>query len=211
MANGDVFEIDGEQFVLLEQPCDLVMRDKVSGSRDHLHAEFFRLGPSDATSHERREWRLPAYSPWAQDEPLYVLFSRTRSLPLRIVDLCSFNTGGAAQIDVAAEAPEVEPLTPGLQRRYKQLRDRAGPLLETVNGVPPELESVRERLLLIDDLAGRVDATILSWPVRRVGRLARPVAAAALAAQTTDANRPAEPHALDRFTPTRARQRSLEP
>jgi hypothetical protein len=193
VANGDVFKINGKAFVLFEPPCDMVMRDTVSSSRDHKHAKLVVLERPG----RQRVWALPRYAPFGLGDELEANFAETLHLPLRILDLCSFNADGGARIDLDASEPEVEPLTPGLVRRYQQLTEMATELLKTVELA--ENPAVKARLLLVDDLQGEAEGRRIKWPVQRLGRLARPVAAAGLAAESTDASRPANLHDLDLF------------
>lgn len=201
VANGDVFRITGQLYVLLEQPCDLVMRDDVSASRHHQHAKLVPLRPATESSdrEEERRWLLPEYDPWSSGARLAAAFSGGTSLPLRLLDLCAFNGDGEARIDTDSEAPAIEPLTPGLQRRFGQLLAFARDLLAVWGSVPETATEARARLLQVDELQGRVDGTVLSWPIERVGRLSNPVAALGLTARTLDENRPVSPHDLSTF------------
>ena len=120
---GDIFCIgpNDKLFMLLAQPCDLVVRD--GGKRNHETSKLQRMvavAELVRDQDEKREsWgRLPFYEE-ATGKPAFVNFGKVHQVPLAVLDLCVLSGDGSAAINVEGRAPPVlvEPWT----ARHKRL------------------------------------------------------------------------------------------
>ena len=125
---GDIFCIgpDDKLFMLLAQPCDLVVREE--GKRNYETSKLQRMvavAELVRDQDEKREsWgRLPFYEE-ATGKAAFVNFGKVHQVPLAVLDLCVLSGDGSAAIDVEAPAPRVlvEPWTV----RHKRLSNVFG-------------------------------------------------------------------------------------
>lgn len=185
---GDIFRIGsgGNHYILLGQPCDLVVRSK--GLRNHEDSE---LGPMVAVAEIARGeekkgtiWgRLPFYEESTGDSA-FANYGRVHQVRLAVLDLCVFRRDGLAAIDVAGDYPDA--LIGTWRKRHRKLRryfDRALKLHRklAVAGLGPKAESLALPGASTTLQIGRTvcDATV-KYEVTRVMRLRQPWSAALL-------------------------------
>lgn len=222
LANGDVFEIDDRNYILMCQPCDLILR-KTGRRKARWSVTLLGLSTSEIQAAEgeeagqtptlaepvaeanRHHHGLPpgfgdtvsgpvmTFSPWYDVDPF-------------VLDLCTFDPDGRARIDTSAP-PRIAALTDGISAR----RD------DIVKGVKARLKMIHDCAELPDDARRRIVRQILAvdpahlisyvpqatgtqrlaYACKRVGRLAAPYADAALTALSAERAREAHEHDLD--------------
>ena len=104
---GDIFQktvenvADRRHFILLAQPCDLMVRTK-TGSRKGV-VERVIMAPVKIDPPSTRQsayFTLPHFHSTI-DKPAYVDFNDTQLVSLNILDLCAFNSSGEARIGLS--------------------------------------------------------------------------------------------------------------
>lgn len=217
LANGDVFRIGGKTYVLVEQPCNLIIRP--DGHRNR-RPETVTLLPVGFELGKRPGEELPPGSPLDQDgESLCAYFRPAHHAPFEVLDLCTFDQQGRAWLDVVQQ-PSVEPLTPGLKARREQLVANAKKRLavwdqarKVVSGRSWSKDIRGSLLGFSSDLpfSGDVDRRVrtrIRYDCRRVARLTEAHANALLTAYLGEQSRTALEHDLGGFNASRAPQAS---
>lgn len=185
---GDIFRIgsDGSDYILLGQPCDLVVRS--GGLRSH---EDRGLGPMVAVAEIARGgekegtiWgKLPFYDEDTGDSA-FANYGRVHRVRLAVLDLCVFRRDGLAVIDVAGDCPHEMIATwrkrhGKLQKHFAEALKLHGTIAKA--GFEPQAES----LALPDasttlKICKSVRDGMVQYGVSRVMRLRQPWAAALL-------------------------------
>ena len=118
---GDIFRIDGKFYMMLAQPCDLVVRK--NGKRNYETNRLRRVAAvaelvrGDDT--KRDNWgRLPFYEE-ETGKSAFVNFGKVHQVPQVVLDLCAVSGDGSAMIELGEDAPEglIEPWS----ARYRKL------------------------------------------------------------------------------------------
>jgi len=146
---GDVFELpSGNQFVLLEQPCELMVRDDgrrgSSEPRDALVAQIKR----DKPVQEEMAVKLPFF--FEDGDHGYVWLNRAHLVSMLALDLTVFSATGESQIDVNDVAPAH--LWPAWSKRYEVVRHEVQEImqvlakLEAANGGAGVDAALRKRI-----------------------------------------------------------------
>lgn len=175
---GDIFEkSNGKRFILLAQPCDLMVRN--NGSRHHavnegVLAEIVK-DPSETCGDMLV--RLLFYE--SPEHKWFVHLRRTYAVALSVLDLCSFQADGTARIEVTAKCSEC--VIPTWQKHYTKLSQYFGKLIskyETLKAQGVSKQEIEKAILRssADGLfKGNVDAAnkTISYDCRRIGRLCR--------------------------------------
>jgi hypothetical protein len=206
---GDIFEkTEGgstKAFLLLGQPCDLMVRSDGKRAPDIADVTLVEIAAADAPKPYSE--LLPYYG---KDTGVkhYVLFRRVHFVDPCVLDLCVFNTDGAAKIDASGACPAG--LMPAWEQRYEVLRKRADGLLRryekfaegklTDKGM---LDTVRSELIKAfpppignsgifkASIALSAGSRTISFNCKRVQRLYRPRALALVLQYAACVSRPA--------------------
>jgi hypothetical protein len=184
LANGDIFEGEnGDRWMLLEQPCDLQLRD-TSNTRDLI--TFVQLIAIEeevrATEHS---WKLPSVAPC----PGHLVFKKRLSVPLDVLEICVFDPDGHCRWPKDGNPKIIHPLTPALDRRKKKINERMKRLVDLLRA--NSNREIRDRYLLrAGDIQGQNTRHYLKWPLRRFSRLSESWSAVALAALAANKSRP---------------------
>ena len=121
---GDIFESpSGRRFVLLAQPCDLMVR--ANGKRSYEDRKQNRTATVAelVVGRERRKvsWgELPFYDE-SSGEPAFADFAKTHQVRLAVLDLCVLREDGNATMDLDSSCPEW--LIESWRMRYSVLRN----------------------------------------------------------------------------------------
>ena len=122
---GDIFRFgsNGKDYILLSQPCDLMVRE--FGYRSYEDEKFGRNCAMVELVHnclqKQESWgELPFYEE-RSGSSAYINFSKVLQVPVAVLDLCTVNHDGSASIDVEADPPEL--LTEQWRKRYPKLRE----------------------------------------------------------------------------------------
>ncbi len=201
VANGDIFEIDNNEpetatasrrFVLLGQPCDIMLRS--DGARRQQEAMLIPLRKHEGVGNERVKMPLLPFkldgAEWKLDIE-NIAFARLAAL-----DLASLRPDGRVRLDVGHARDEN--LLPGLATAYASI---TGPL-DTLLAAPSDPNApLREDLILTTSRTAMVRQVRLgcrkaanarqgdprgplleriTWNLRRIGRVRPPFSAALL-------------------------------
>ena len=115
LKSGDIFEKGNKKYILLAQPCDLMIRSNGKRAFDDYRC-FVNL-----VEITKKESKYPL-DYFGTDEPLFVHFSLAHKVELDILDLCVFHTEGKAVIDLN-ETEKTHNLK-GLPIRYKKIHEK---------------------------------------------------------------------------------------
>ena len=106
---GDIFRIGSKLFVLLAQPCDLVVRK--DGMRNYETNKLRRLAAVAelvvGAETKKESWGQLPFFEETTGRSAFVNFGKAHQVPTAVLDLCAVNRDGSAAIDVEAEAPEL--------------------------------------------------------------------------------------------------------
>ena len=197
LSCGDVFKAEsGERYVLLAQPCDLMVRK--DGERK-AEVGFLTLmsesNDSDAEEDEERK-AIPDYrfydlkDVFGKDQKSIVNFRKMFAANLAVLDLAVLNSDGSVQLQREQPVPSIV-LSRGWNIALKKAKGR---IFWRANKPPKEPSiGIGSRAT---NLAGVVsgDKNQIRYPLRRIGRLQPATATAVLAAWATFQTRAAFDH-----------------
>ncbi len=209
VENGDIFDVDGQEYIVIMQACDLMFRDDGSGVRDQIMlARILPVGWDPEGNARRRGAPLPPGLSAAVDPATarseatgaYVVdFPAVRHLSLELLDLCSFDPRGRARMDIREKEAPIPPLVPGQHERFDDLAAKA---LRSARS--KRVGGTRIYLNTDGDLSvsprWASNASILNFRLRRIARLGELHATELLNAFAQDASRPADLPPLDGFS-----------
>ena len=202
---GDIFQAtgNGHQYVLLAQPCDLMVRPNGKRSYDRRCGRTGTLVQIVVDVEKKRNsWgELPFYDV-GTGKRAFVDFARVHQALLAVLDLCVLQSNGFAMIEVDASCPEL--LIHPWKKRHKRLGKIFRTALERYNELGQK--SVRRDLMLL--ALPRLSATLgiqakaeddaVEYGLKRVGRLMQPWSGALLTALTQHHARAEFEHAFDK-------------
>lgn len=162
---GDVFSLDEEAYVLMVQPCDMVVRKGGIRGRDPWAVPLVAIvrteggmpnGPSDAFYHLE-------YYESSPGKEAYIDFRKMAFLPLAVLDLVSFRLDGNATIDPSATPPtaafaSMQKLFRTLAKTFKVVRAdvaAAEKLMATEERVAAEERAAAEKLAAANPARGQ--------------------------------------------------------
>ena len=200
---GDIFERDsnGKRYILLEQPCDLMVRSDGKRSYDK---KLGRTGTLVELAYkqvaEKGSWgELPFYDEGTGNSA-YANFGRAHQVRLAVLDLCAICTDGSATIQVEATSPEL--LIVPWKARHTQLKR----VFKAALGQWKQLNAKQLKNELKSLALPRFSTTLrvapvllgenVQYGVKRVMRLRQPWSGALLTSFTQYQARAAFEHAL---------------
>ena len=185
---GDIFRVDAEDkdYILLAQPCDLVVRSKGVRNRDNG-----RLGRTAAVVEIARGddrqgaiWgNLPFYEEETGDSG-YANYGSSHQVLLAVLDLCVLQADGRAAVDVEEECPDL--LIEGWEKRARKLQNHFRKALDqqrdlAVAGLCSEVASLALPDASTTLKVGKEGAGgTVTYGIRRVMRLRQPWSGALL-------------------------------
>ncbi len=206
---GDIFETESnkKRYILLAQPCDLMVRSNGRRSYDAKlgrTAALVELVNKKAGESMSRE-ELPFYDN-ETGKSAFAHFAKAHQVRLAILDLCAIRADGSAMIQINAAGPEL--LIPPWTARYKRLKrvfktalgrwERLGDSQVANNQVADELKSLA---LPRFSTTVRVDPTVqgetVQYGLKRVMRLRQPRSGALLTSFAQYQARAAFEHVFD--------------
>jgi hypothetical protein len=208
IENGDIFEVEGKgkgKYILLSQPCDLVVRSSgpTKGSRTNKVAYLLEIVSFDKELlseklEKTRDRKSLAFNYW-QNRGMLDYFEQSEQLisvvnlfgaqvvNLDVLDLIMFNKEGVATIDTAAAIPEA--LHIGLTERFSKLKKGFESTLIKMNQHREVLKAVKKHwqeplvksllpCLSVNDKLGKQDqsGTTFSFGIKRIKSLRDPYA-----------------------------------
>ncbi len=190
---GDIFEktVGGKKFILLAQPCDLMVRD---GKRKHtvfesLLAEIVKS--PDPPIDQQRYYKL-SYFGKEKGEEHYVDFNNMCTVKLCHLDLCVFQPDGSAMFSMGQECPKG--VIPSWEKYFKNLKKDFEKIIKhykVLEGLLKDAPKVKRKQfismavpkstnekqsLLKGNIRFEKGKATLSYNFRRVGRLCQPQA-----------------------------------
>jgi hypothetical protein len=192
---GDVFACDNRgggstEFVLLSQPCDLMVRTRNGKRRvdQALVAQISHTAPEKLDGESLASFRLPYYLEGGKDA--WVKFAKHYTVPLWTLDLCVLNDSGRAICHVNAALPAA--LSGAWVKRAGLVRSDVERFVKRVVPAPgqesgkkkreaaePAMIPLLDRLLAHPFVVAKAQLTPLALEVgcQRVQRVLRPYAA----------------------------------
>lgn len=206
---GDIFERVGanstKKYILLAQPCDLMVRGDGKRSPELRRVPLAEL-VEVAGDHPKYAEEMP-YFDASPTKKWYVKLKNVHLVCTRILDLCVFNADGVARMVLNRNAPGG--IRPAWKARHDILSRQCGrvfkkaDLLASVNNEPPAVSQLKQKILkelggvLFDDdlFKGGVTkpngVSTLMYDCKRVGRASRARAIGLLMSYTATLGRAA--------------------
>ncbi len=194
---GDIFRKNngGKEFLLLSQPCDLMVRS--DGKRHQAVSEALvaeirnpPVGENGYPSNPDAYYKLRYYDS-ATGEARFVNFRSVQTVQLWILDLCVYQDDGASIYKMGEDIPAN--IVPAWRVHHRKIHDAAE---EAINEYQKVAEDLRDKSVDSDKVAlvlkhiipqssnGNVfkgtinpEAALLDFQFKRVGRLCQPYAA----------------------------------
>ena len=132
---GDVFQKSNgaRQFILLAQPCDLMVRN--NGKRSHLKlATLVPIKKTPPTKEEVAGFELPFFDTKSHDS-MWVHFNECHFISVCILDMCVYDQDGEAQMVIGDSVPiglvaawckRYQVLQDGLAKSFRRFKDALG-------------------------------------------------------------------------------------
>jgi len=203
---GDIFEVgDGRYYILLAQPCDLMIRSKPMGKRSIDTATLVRIQTyAKAKDHpgEVSSFRLSYF----EDQPgreAFVKFRDSFQMSLNVLDLAVFNDDGQCRIPLSdADANEFPTLHKPWRRRFEVLQRYYQATHQKFQKIPYlrasnyQKRALKHLLLCSDkDIDLSYDANgSFEFGIRRVGRYRVPLSTQLLSAYFSFLSRNPQEH-----------------
>lgn len=200
---GDIFEheANGHRYILLAQPCDLMVRSNGKRSYDAKYRRTGTLVELVITQRAKDGWgELPYYNE-ETGEAAFANFAKAHQAQLSIVDLCATQGDGVARIDVDTAGPEL--LIASWKERYEGLRKYFRAAIQRYEELRARQVSDELKLLALPQLSATavpkamVNNSTLEYEFKRVLRLRQPWSGALLTAFTQYQARAAFEHPFD--------------
>jgi hypothetical protein len=190
VALGDLFEgtDNGEIYVVVAQPCDLMVRKGGRREPELSHLALAKL-EAEGADDERNKLRFDKFElPYFQRERSggrYVHLGRTKSVRALVLDSCVYNADGQARLELGVETPAL--MLPPWRERREHLDRGAGTILDSIGKLGANAGQVEERAVagyfkgdpFAVNLLGPQERGI-AWACRRIGRVCDPYARALL-------------------------------
>jgi len=209
---GDIFETLNQSYILLSQPCDLMVRKKGKRKREDLLAPLIpitRMTREEKTRQYPTYWRthgeINYYYPDSDD--IGVLeFGKAVFVPLRLIDLCVLDNEGRSFLDRGAGKSIPEHLTIGWNKYLSRLVDGFYELATRLDEIlehHQHLEdNVRQKFFSIWTVSELANMSLFREPiysngvfdfgVKRIARLRQPQAMKLLSVYTAYLSRDAD-------------------
>lgn len=191
IKSGDIFEFNNKQYILLAQPCDLMIRK--NGERAYTkYRRFVNLLEISKQDKPNTSPGLKLLKYHKEDEKYYYInFTRALKIELNLLDLCTYNIEGILKIDLK-EISIVHRLN-SMVSRYNKLHTYFNNLftlikeLHNKSTLDPKQKQVLERKILVADysdfllnLSVDVENKIIDFGLKRAMRVNKDIAHDAL-------------------------------
>ena len=206
---GDIFETSsGRRYILLTQPCDLMVRKNGKRNYDERYGRtgsLVELKVEQAASGTKKSHHEVPFYNRDTGAPAYADFAKVHQVRLAVLDLCVFQEDGVAKIQIDGGFPKqlIEPW----KERYQRLRK----LFETAIGNYRELgrkqvtEELSQLTLPLPSATIRFAVTVsdntVGYGLKRVIRLRQPWSGVLLSAFSQYQARAAFEHPFDHLLP----------
>ncbi|MHC4616921.1 MAG: hypothetical protein ACYTEQ_04115 [Planctomycetota bacterium] len=201
---GDIFQIGKSKYILLAQPCDLMVRDS-SGGR----VEVVSLVKITENAPENPSSGVSFTLDWFSEsgKKAYVKFRSRCHVAVIVLDLAVFNHDGSCRLDFAGTVPPIlhspwKQRFLKVKRHFQKHRKRINTLLDSITkaSIPGPARKLLEeslvRQMTLSDLKISLDYEqikhdILAFGIRRIGRYRQPDAMRLLSSYFAFLNRSA--------------------
>lgn len=145
ISYGDIFEIKGEQYILISQPCDISIRENGQRKNNNVVKSGLLVKISDSKPDYMDYEELNYYN---LEKKYFVHFKETIFVELDILDLCSINEDGNAcvSLDILKEKKVKE------QNYFKGHRERLNKVIEKINILYEQKKAMVYRFNLLEKL-----------------------------------------------------------
>lgn len=186
---GDIFEKtsgSGRQFILIGQPCDLMIRSDGKRSNEPEFVMMAEIVNKNRVTPTAYDWEIPNFGA-NPEETFIVRLKKIEYIQPCVLDLCSFSGNGESKIviddsEISGLRPSMSNLRNRLVKKYRTILSKHL-IVAPVNGETTEVSKVKKtiRKSLIPDVlkAGPFKATlskegetgVISFDCKRVMRL----------------------------------------
>ena len=187
---GDIFRVEAEEedkeYILLAQPCDLVVRSKGLRNREEGHlgrtATVVEIARGDKK--QGANWGELRFYEEETGDSAYANYGSAHQVLLAVLDLCVLQTDGGAAVDVEAECQDL--LVKGWEKRARKLQNYFRKALDLQREMATvELDNEAASLALPDAsgtlMVEKAGADgVVTYGIRRVMRLRQPWSGALL-------------------------------
>ncbi len=208
---GDIFELSDRKFILIAQPCDLMVRGK-GGGKGHRQADIVTLvtitkeppkNPESGTS-----FTLHYFD--TSGEKAYVKFRSAYHISADVLDLAVFNSNGDCRLNLSDTVSDTLHLSwreryKIIKKKFKNYQEQSKTLLDNFGRANLRRES---KELLKKSLTGRLTLSnlnvtldfnllkdgVFKFGIRRIGRYRQPGAGVLLGNYFAFLSRNAEEH-----------------
>lgn len=185
---GDVFrKTQGKaEFVLVDQPCDLMVRKAGRREPDLDFVEVLAIKDEPPKLDQAAGFELDLYEPDGTKK--WVHLNRPERVPVEALDLCALNANGKSTIPLIGEAPSE--LSGAWANRFVQLQAWARDAVGKIEASPPELKAditqVRLKFFATCIARGKIEGSgrkkAVGYNLKRTARLQPPATFALLTA-----------------------------
>ncbi len=187
---GDIFRVEAEdedkEYILLAQPCDLVVRSRGLRNREESHLGGTATVVEIARGDEKQgaNWGELRFYEEKTGDSAYANYGSAHQVLLAVLDLCVLQTGGRAAVEVEAECPDL--LVKGWEKRARKLQNYFRKKLHLQREMATvELDNEAASLALPDAsgtlMVEKAGADgVVTYGIRRVMRLRQPWSGALL-------------------------------
>ena len=206
---GDIFETStGRQFILLAQPCDLMVRKNGKRNYDEKYGRTGALAElivDQATSGAKESRQEVPFYNADTGTPAYADFARVHQVRLAVLDLCVLQEDGVAKIKTDGACPQrlIEPW----KKRYARLQSFFATALGryTELGRKQVTDELKLLALPVPSATIRLPVTVsgrtVQYDLKRVIRVRQPWSGVLLSALSQYQARAAFEHPFDHILP----------
>ncbi len=175
LKSGDIFKTGSKYFILLMQPCEMMIRNNGKRGTNHEYKCFANL-----VEISRNENNYPIkYFDCIDD--YYLQFTKIKKVELDILDLCTYSTDGKCEINLSKT--KFSHKLEGIERRYEILHQKYKKLHELwINTTPTRNPDLRKYLFMpygkgiLNVSIPNSGDQIINFGLKRVKRLSKEVA-----------------------------------
>ena len=187
---GDIFRVRAEdedkEYILLAQPCDLVMRSKGLRNREEVQLARTAAVVEIVRGDEQQgaNWGELRFYDEETGDSAFANYGSTHQVLLAVLDLCVLRTDGRAAIDVNAERPDL--LVKGWEKRARKLQNHFRKALDLQGRMAAAELDNEAASLALPDASGTLMVEkagadgVVTYGIRRVMRLRQPWSGALL-------------------------------
>ena len=220
--NGDIYELDGKQYILLAQPCDLMVR--ASGYREerenqeeertpkHMVCTLLEIESEKVSrSNARRTGGsgFLQYSFTESDSGRLVKYDKSLRISAEILDLAVFNKNGLTELSIEPDKYDLKLLHLPWQKRFHNIQNKFIAYAKEIGGIVEKQiainklnvsetvwEGVMSKLTIPDSInrSKILNGEVFNFGIERIMRYREPVASVMLRSYMAYLGRDAEEH-----------------